>query len=91
MIRITVEIIPRGDESRARRVATAEIANLSDRGTICAYRIAASEEPNPVTGDPAQAWTGAVEQHDRRASVWSLIAKVATWAAEQAASKASRD
>lgn len=89
MLRITVEIVPRGDESRARRVARAEIANLSDRGTICTYRINASEEPNLITGAPAQAWTGAIEQHDRRASVWSLIAKVATWAAEQAVSKTS--
>lgn len=88
MLRITVEIVPHGDESRARRIASAEIANLSDRGSVSDYSIKASEEFNPVTGELAQAWTGKIEQHDRRASVWALIAKVATWATEQAARKA---
>ena len=48
------------------------------------YSVSVTEGLNPVTNTPPWSQRGHVFQHDRRTSVWALIAKVAIWAAEEA-------
>ena len=84
MLRITAEIWPGGDETRARKVAIANVANLSDLGEVSDYAVLAAEGYNPVGNTPPWSQRGSVLHHDRRTSVWALIAKVAIWAAEEA-------
>jgi hypothetical protein len=85
MLRVTVEIWPGGDKTRARSLAIANIANISDLADVSDYAVAVSEGHNPVTNTPPWSQRGHVFQHDRRISVWALIAKVAIWATEEAA------
>jgi hypothetical protein len=87
MLRVTIEIWPRGDKARAHTIATADVANVSDLSYVSDYALSATEQYNPVADTPAWSQCGHVLQHDRRASVWALVAKVATWAAEQATKK----
>lgn len=84
MLRITVEIWPGGDKSRARSVAIANVANVSDLADVSDYEVSVTEGHNPLTNTPAWSQSGHLFQHDRRASVWALIAKVAAWATEEA-------
>ena len=84
MLRVTVEIWPGGDKTRARVVATASVANLSDLADVSDYAVGVTEGHNPVTDPPAWSQRGNLFQHDRRTSVWVLVAKVAIWAAEEA-------
>ena len=84
MLRITVEIWPGGDETRACAVAIANVANLSDLADVSDYAVSVTEGHNPVTNTPPWSQRGYVFQHDRRTSVWALVAKVAIWAAEEA-------
>ena len=84
MLPITVEIWPGGDKTRARAVAIANVANLSDLADVSDYAVSVTEGHNPVTNTPPWSQRGHVFQHDRRTSVWALIAKVAIWAAEEA-------
>jgi hypothetical protein len=84
MLRITVEIWPGGDKTRAHAVAVANVANLSDLADVSDYAVSVSEGHNPVTNTPPWSQRGHVVQHDRRTSVWALIAKVAIWAAKEA-------
>jgi hypothetical protein len=83
VLRVTVEIWPGGEPRRARVLATAFIANVSDLEDISNYTMRVSEGVNPVAGTPAWKAEGEMRGHDRRASVWSLVAKIAAWAAEQ--------
>jgi hypothetical protein len=84
VLRITVEIWPGGDKTRARAVAIANVANVSDLADVSDYAVSVTEGHNPVTKAPAWSQRGHLFQHDRRASVWALIAKVAAWATEEA-------
>lgn len=84
MLRITVEIWPGGDKTRARAVAIANVANLSDLADVSDYAVSVTEGHNPVTNTPSWSQRGSVFRHDRRTSVWALVAKVAIWAAEEA-------
>jgi hypothetical protein len=84
MLHITVEIWPGGDKSRARAIAIANVANLSDLADVSDYAVHVSEGHNPVTNIPSWSQRGHVFQHDRKTSVWALIAKVAIWAADEA-------
>jgi hypothetical protein len=84
MLRVTVEIWPGGDETRARSLAIANIANISDLADVSDYAVVVSEGHNPIANTPPWSQRGHVFQHDRRTSVWALIAKVATWATEEA-------
>ena len=84
MLCVTVEIWPGGDKTRARAVAIANVANLSDLADVSDYAVSVSEGYNPVTNTPPWSQGGSVFQHDRRTSVWALVAKVAIWAAEEA-------
>jgi hypothetical protein len=84
MLRITVEIWPGGDKTRASAIAIANVANLSDLADVSDYAVIATEGYNPVTNTPSWSQRGSVFQHDRRTSVWALVARVAIWAAEEA-------
>ena len=84
MLRITVEIWPGGDKTRATAIAIADVANLSDLADVSDYAVSITEGHNPVTNTPPWSLRGNVFQHDRRTSVWALVAKVAIWAAEEA-------
>jgi hypothetical protein len=84
MLRVTVEIWPGGDNTRARAVAIANVANLSDLADVSDYAVSVTEGHNPVTNTPPWSQRGSVFAHDRRTSVWALVAKVAIWAAEEA-------
>ena len=84
MLCVTVEIWPGGDKTRARAVAIANVANLSDLADVSDYAVSVAEGYNPVTNTPPWSQGGSVFQHDRRTSVWALIAKVAIWAADEA-------
>lgn len=85
MLRVTVEIWPGGDETRARVLATADVGNVSDLAETSDYGVRVTEGHNPLTNTPTWSRSGYVFQHDRRTSVWALVAKVAAWAAEEAA------
>jgi hypothetical protein len=85
MLRVTVEIWPEGDKTNARAIAIANVANLSELADVSDYAVFVSEGHNPVTNTPPWSQRGHVFQHDRKTSVWGLIAKVATWATEEAA------
>jgi hypothetical protein len=84
MLRVTVEIWPGGDKTRARAIAIANVANRSDLADVSDYEVSVTEGQNPVTNTPPWSQRGYVFQHDRRTSVWALVARVATWAAEEA-------
>jgi hypothetical protein len=84
MLRVTVEIWPGGDEKRARVLATGDVANVSDLADMSDYEVRADEGHNPLTNTPPWSRQGYIFQHDRKSSVWALVAKVAAWAAEKA-------
>ena len=84
MLRVTVEIWPGGDKTRARSLAIANVANVSDLANVSDYAVSVSEGYNPVTNTPPWSQRGQIYEHDRITSVWALVAKVAVWAAEEA-------
>jgi hypothetical protein len=81
MIRVAVELVPGGDETRAQAIAEMTIANVSNLADISDYAVRAHEGTNAVAGTPARDTTGTVKHHDRRQTVWSLVAKAAVLAA----------
>ncbi|MDA9492403.1 hypothetical protein [Bradyrhizobium sp. CCBAU 11361] len=84
MLRVVIEICPGGDVSVARPIATAVIANVSDLADISEYSVSATEGHTPIAMAASRACTGRIIGHDRRTSVWELIAKAASWAAKEA-------
>jgi hypothetical protein len=89
MLRITVEVCPGGNESRAFTVAKAELGNLSDLADVSDYAVAMTEGDNPIAGTKAWRHQDRIVGHPRTASVWSLVAKVAAIAAAHAEKKAA--
>lgn len=56
MIRVTIELLPGGDESRARTIGLVEIANTAvDSGNYGDYAVVLKKCP-PFTGALKQAW-----------------------------------
>ncbi len=84
MLRIRVELVPGGDESRVREQARIELANISGLAHISDYRIMAWERDNRVSGIPEWESRGQILNHDRRQTVWSLVEKAAAWAQAEA-------
>jgi len=75
MLRITVELVPFGDESQARKLVEMLIANDGNGngdGTHCDYEGWISSDTWTKDGPRY----GKVTEHDRRQSVWTLIAKM---------------
>jgi hypothetical protein len=84
VLRVTIEIWPGGDGTRAHAIAIANVANVSDLAEVSDYAVSVTEGENPISSTPPWSRRGYIFQHDRRSSVWALVAKVATWAAEEA-------
>ena len=84
MLVIKVELWPGGYEDMKRTLAKADIGNMSSLADVSDYQVAASEGANPIAGTPAWKGRGLLHQHDRRQSVWALVAKAAAWAAAEA-------
>jgi hypothetical protein len=78
MLRITVEIIPGGFAPFRKTIAIMSIANVSELADISNYRVEATENRNDIAGLPARSLLAEVRNHDRRQSVWSLIAVAAS-------------
>lgn len=77
MIRVTVEILPGGCAKARRTIGIMHISNISDLARRSDYRVDSAEAGNPVLGTKARVCTVYVRNHDRRQSVWSLIALAA--------------
>ncbi len=77
MLRITVELVPGGDERRASEIARMTIANVSRLADISDYRFDAFEHANPIAATAERKISGTLARHDRRRSVWSLVGKAA--------------
>jgi hypothetical protein len=84
MIQVTVELWPGGDASRAQVIATASVAHVSNLADLSDYVVKVEESHNPIVHSPPWSRSGKISRHDRRASIWSLIARVAAWAADEA-------
>ena len=84
MIQIIIRIVPGGDYSRAWEQAVAEVGNVSNLAPVSDYVVSAGENQNGVTG--ALDWNarGHILRHDRRQSIWALVARVAAWAVLEA-------
>lgn len=83
MLRITIELIPGGDESRAMELGRAEIANVDAMPRMMhsdyAYRV--TEGDNKFASTKAWERSGMLFEQPKR-SVWTLVAAVAKAAAE---------
>src|ERR1700730_5820046 len=75
MLTITVELVPGGFAPLRRTIASMRISNMSDLGDCSDYRVVAMEGAHPLTGDPPRNAECMVLAHDRRQSVWALLAK----------------
>lgn len=82
MIIVTVELMPGGYAPRRRTIASMRIANVSECADISDYSINLLEAANPLAGSPPRNGSCEVLAHDRRQTVWSLIAKAASAALE---------
>lgn len=92
MIRIKVELVPGGVESRVQELGRAELGSLADTAAplFSDYSIAASETKNLVADTPAWEIRGTITNHDRRLSIWALVARVGDFVATQAEGRAGR-
>jgi hypothetical protein len=77
MLRVIIELVPGGRRELRRTIASMNIGNQSDLADISNYKIDAMESANRLTGTPPRYATCTVIAHDRRQSVWALIAKAA--------------
>jgi hypothetical protein len=77
MLLITIDLAPGGFAALKRTIATMRIANMSDLADCSTYRIEVMESSNKLTGDPSRSAACEVIGHDRRQSVWALVAKAA--------------
>jgi hypothetical protein len=77
MLKVIIEILPRGHRELRRTVASMSIGNLTLMGDVSDYGIDAVEAANALTGTPSRSTSCKVLSHDRRQSVWTLVAKAA--------------
>ena len=82
MLRVTVELVPGGFEPLGHLIAAMEIGNISDLADRSDYLVRATESHNRIAGLPPRSVQIEVRDHDRRQSVWALIAKAAKAVAE---------
>lgn len=73
MLVVNIELVPGGDPSRRRTIASLHIANQSDLADLSSYWVDAVEAANPVSGTPSRMASFRVENHLRAQSVWKLI------------------
>jgi hypothetical protein len=74
MLKVTIELLPGGDPGRRRTLGVMTIANVSDLQDVSDYDVAATEGPNPLTGEGPKICGFKVLGHRRRQSVWKLLA-----------------
>lgn len=74
MLRVTVELLPGGSARLRRTLATMSLGNVSELSDISDYDVTALEGANPLAGQPARICGFHVRGHERRQSVWILIA-----------------
>jgi hypothetical protein len=77
MLRVIVEILPGGHRELRRTIASMAIGNTSELADVSNYTIDVMESANHLTSTPSRSATVTVTGHDRRQSVWALIAKAA--------------
>jgi hypothetical protein len=65
-------------EASYRMIGSMRISNLSDLADQSDYRVKVLEAANPLTGTPARNAECMTERHDRRQSIWKLLASAAT-------------
>ncbi len=75
MLVITVDIVPGGYEPHRRTIGSMRIANISKLADVSAYAVEVIEGANPLTGAKRRNAACTVLAHDRRQSVWALLAK----------------
>jgi len=80
MLRIRIELVPNGDESKKRELARAELCNVGNGD----YSIMAWEGDNCAARKITWESRGHLGGHDRRSTVWELAVKAARWAAAEA-------
>jgi hypothetical protein len=73
MIVVNIELLPGGEESLRRSIATMRISNASDLADLSDYRVTAIESASRLTGYPAGIAECVVADHARRQRVWALI------------------
>jgi len=84
MLEVVVNLVPGGDRRFMRRLAIAEVGNISDLTDISDYAVAVAEGRNPIAGRDKWAARGHILKHDRRQSVWALVRRVAEFAEGEA-------
>jgi hypothetical protein len=86
MLKVTVELWPGGREADKREIATVILANVTDGATdgLEDYAIHASEGVNPPADRGRWESRGLIAKHDRRQTVFALLAKAARWATKEA-------
>jgi hypothetical protein len=82
MILVSIDLLPGGFRPLRRTIASMRIANVSELADVSNYQIDVMECSNPLTGTPPRNGSCTVENHDRRQSVWALVAKAAQAALE---------
>jgi D-arabinose 5-phosphate isomerase GutQ len=74
LLLITIEMLPGGSKAFRRTIATMTIANVSDLAERSDYHVELVEGANPVSGSAPRSTVVTVPDHDRRSSVWTLVA-----------------
>jgi hypothetical protein len=72
MIRCTIELLPGGNESRARTIGVVEIANIGGTQDVGEYAVILKKTP-PFSGALRAAWRRGRLKHDAMADIVSDI------------------
>ena len=75
MLIITIDLVPGGDESYRHTIGSMRVANLSNLADTSDYSVEVMEAANHLTGSRRRRAACAVRAHDRRQSVFALLAK----------------
>jgi hypothetical protein len=75
MLVVTVDLVPGGYEPYRRNIGSMRIINVSNLAEVSDYDVGAMEGANALTGHPPRSAACTVLAHDRRQSVWALLAK----------------
>jgi hypothetical protein len=77
MIKVTIELLPMGDQENSRILGVMQIAQTESDGNVADYKVVADENPNGLTGQPFVTFTSKIKGHARKQSVYGLVAKAA--------------
>ena len=78
MLRVTIELVPGGDERSRRSVGSMTIGNISGLADIGDYVVSVTEGHNPLTGAAPLDRRFVVRGHPRPQSVWMLVKRAIT-------------